>query len=251
MRLLRVKIWGRVLLALIATFPGVKSNILTAEQTVEEIQNGRSLIRFGDGEFGIFAEKNIHYQPYSKLLGKEFASIKSTFERMESDCPYLLAVPKKYMQCSGFILCKKRVLVSSWAESRLRFQRDFDRSKIYGDAFLFQKENACIYGKLWDNPSNKKTIIFIHNSDVYASQFEERYGKTVEFIPCKGDDAFQELEELQNRVMDVIKEVQINSEDLQIIISAGPAGKVLAYHLSMQGYQCIDAGHCWDNPLES
>ena len=35
-----------------------------------------------------------------------------------------------------------------------------------------------------------------------------------------------------------------------LTISAGPAGKVLVYRLSKRGYWCIDAGHCWDDPLE-
>lgn len=248
MWLRRFKIWFRVLQALIRTFPGVSSEILTAEQTVHELQKGKTLIRFGDGEFGIFWEKSIHYQPYTDALGKEFNSIKETYEDMGSKAPFLLAVPKQYMQCSGFALCKRRVLVSSWSESRLYFLKHFDRTKTYGDAFLFQKDNACIYDRLWDNAEDKRLIIFIHNSEVYARQFEQRYNRTVRFIPCKAKNACSEIEVLQQKIMGEIGELE--PKDIQVVVSAGPAGKILAYRLSMRGYQCIDAGHCWDEPLE-
>ena len=76
----------------------------------------------------------------------------------------MLAVPKRYMQCSGIKLCKKRVLVSSWAESRRYFKKNFDRTLIYGDAFLFELNNKEIYKNLWNEKPEEKTIIFVHNN---------------------------------------------------------------------------------------
>lgn len=133
--IIKIKIWIRVLYSLSMTFFGVKSNVLDAEDTVQKILEGKSLIRFGDGEFGIYRGKNIHYQQYSNDLKEKFEEIKETFESEDDTCPYLLAVPKKFIQCAGTSLCKKRVLVSSWAEARYYFKKNFDLTKTYAPHF--------------------------------------------------------------------------------------------------------------------
>lgn len=248
----RFFIWLRVINSLIKTFGGVPCNILCAEDTADFIMSGKSLIRFGDGEIGIYRGKSIHYQPYSSELNQAFIKIKETYEKMGDECPYLLALPRKYMKCNGLELCKKRVLVASWAEARLFFKNSFDLSCLYGDAFLFEKKNKEIYNKIWLEVQDRE-IIFVHNNSIYAREFEATYGLTVTFIECPSKDAFAKIDEIENKIQSVISNI-IKARDktiIQIVISAGPAGKVLAYRLSLNGYQCIDAGHCWDDPLES
>lgn len=90
----RLKIWLRVLKAFTLTFNGVKSSIDDASATVDAIINGKSLIRFGDGEFGIYRGHDIHYQPWSEDLHVEFQKIKNDFESQAPNCRYILAVPK-------------------------------------------------------------------------------------------------------------------------------------------------------------
>ena len=109
----RVAIWMRVLYSLLMTFFGVKADILDAEGTVSEIKRGRSLIRFGDGEFGIYRGKDIHYQKWSPALQSEFEKIKGDYENGGDACPYILAMPRAFITVSGFKLMKKRVYVSS------------------------------------------------------------------------------------------------------------------------------------------
>lgn len=249
--LYRIKIWISVLYSLSMTFFGVKSNVLDAEDTVQKILEGKSLIRFGDGEFGIYRGKNIHYQQYSNDLKEKFEEIKETFESEDDTCPYLLAVPKKFIQCAGISLCKKRVLVSSWAEARFYFKKNFDLTKTYGDAFLFERKNVSVYEKIWNAENDRKKIIFIHNSEVYAEQFQKKYNRKVWFVQCPSRNAFEKIEELRNAINSLIELHNLGKDEVQIVVSAGPAGKVLVYEFSEKGYQSIDAGHCWDEPLES
>jgi hypothetical protein len=153
------------------------------------------------------------------------------------------------MTVSGFKLMKKRVYVSSWAESRLRFKRSFRRDIPYGDSFIFEKKNRELYGKIWseDSPEN---VIFVHNSEECAAAFENSYKKRVFFVKCPPKDAFEEVDNLEKNVLSVIEENGLSPQDTTLAISAGPAGKVLVYRMSKMGYQAIDAGHCWDDPLE-
>lgn len=247
----RMKIWINVLYSLFATWRGVKSNILTASETVDLILQSKSLIRFGDGEFGIYRQKDIHYQKWSEELQHDFESIKKTFEENGNRCPYLLAVPKKYMQCSSGELCQKRVLASSWAESRLFFKRNFNLTVTYGDSFLFEKANVSIYSRLWENSLDKRTIIFVHNNPLYAEQFAKRYHREVKFVQCPSKDAYSVVDNMLNQILEIISSNSLSTSSVQLVISAGPAGKVLVYKLAYMGYSCIDAGHCWDDPLES
>lgn len=245
----RIAIWGRVIYSLFATFPGVKSDILDAEATTDAILAGKSLIRFGDGEFGIYRGKNIHYQDWSFELQRDFEAIKSDYESNSKDCPYILAVPRRFMKVSGFRLMKKRVYVSSWAESRLQFKRTFRRDIPYGDSFLFEKANRDVYSKIWSD-SAEKNVIFVHNNPEYAEHFAKTYGKNTVHIKCPPRDAYTELDSLYEKILSVICEHGWSADDVCITISAGPAGKVLVYRLSGLGYHSIDAGHCWDDPLE-
>jgi hypothetical protein len=239
-----------VICSLLVTFGGVRSNIEGPEETVQELKKGRSLIRFGDGEFGIYRNRDIHYQRWSQSLKDEFEKIKQDYEADAEHCPYILAMPKAFMTVSGWKLMKKRVYVSSWAESRRQFKKTFRRDIVYGDSFLFEKKNKPIYSEIWNGENCPQNIVFVHNSAVCAQAFCATYQKRVEHVACPPKDAFESVDILEKEILSKIETNGWTSKDVMITISAGPAGKVLVYRLSKQGYHCVDAGHCWDDPLE-
>lgn len=247
----RVKIWLRVGIAYMRTFRGVRCDILDASKTVDAIVAGKSLIRFGDGEFGIYRGKDIHYQPCSERLQADFRRIKDDFEGAGQHSPFLLAVPRKYMLCTGLELGRRRVLVSSWAESRLYFKTRFSRQVTYGDSFLFERKNKDIYSRIWRQPGDARTIVFVHNNPRYAEDFGRTYGRKVLYVACPAYDAFRQVDMIMENIGRIVAENGLGPKDVQMVISAGPAGKVIAYRLSNDGYHCIDAGHCWDDPLDS
>lgn len=244
----RILIWIDVIQSFLKSFWGIKCNILSAEDTVSEILEHRSLIRFGDGEFGLYCGKSIHYQEWSPELKESFQQIKDDFENEK--CLYLLAVPKRFMTINGFALMKKRVYVSSWAQSRYYFKKNFRLNVTYGDSFLFEKNNKEIYSRIWRDESCPENVIFIHNSDQYARCFEDTYGKNVVFIQCPPQNAFEAVDELEKTILKTIQDNEWSTDQVMMTVSAGPAGKVLVYRLSKMGYWCVDVGHCWDDPLE-
>lgn len=248
---MRIKIWGKVLACYFLTFFGVKASVYSAETTVEVLLNGKSLIRFGDGEFGIYRGKDIHYQKWSPELKTYFNRIKEEYESGNEYCRFLLAVPKRFMSINGVELAKKRVYVSSWAESRYDFKKNYRHDIPYGDSFLFEKNNREIYAKLWNSEKCPANVVFVHNSEKYAKQFADTYGKNTVFVQCPGKNAFAMVDELEREIESAIQENGWAPGKVMLTISAGPAGKVLVYRLSKKGYWCIDAGHCWDDPLES
>lgn len=247
----RIVIWIDVLKSFIYTFWGIKSNIVSPNDTVNIILNERkSLIRFGDGEFGIYRGKNIHYQNWSVKLKNEFIKIKQDYEKQVEKSNFLLAIPKEFMSIPGWVLMKKRVYVSSWSQSRYDYKKDWNHNIRYGDSFLFEKKNRDIYGKLWQNNKTPEYIIFLHNNKEFADLFAVTYSKKVEFIKCPAQNAYEKIDFLEKEVFEIIKEKQWNKKDVMVVVSAGPAGKVLIYRLCKKNIWGIDAGHCWDDPLE-
>lgn len=244
----RAKIWINVIFNLLLSFSKSKANILDSRETINfVIQNRKSIIRLGDGEFGLFHGKDIHYQKYSVELKERVNQIIREFENKNGLAPYLLCVPFKFFKRNSFFLMKKRVYVSSWAVSKRYFQKNLRQDITYGDAFLFSKENSKLYPSLWENTGN---IVFVHNDVKYADDFSKNSGKKVFFLKVPSKDSFSLLDAIEENIEHVFITEKINKENSIILISSGPTGKIIAFDFSLKGYWCIDAGHCWDDPLE-
>ena len=241
----KIKSIAKTLIMWLLTLNGMKnSTILDAEKTVEYcLKYRKSLIRYGDGEFFLMNGNDIHYQKSSAELANDLKDIIEKYKGMESS--YLLCMPKKYFECSGFKIIKDRVLIRSWVKPRFEFIKKYDAAaKIYGDAFTFAYGNDYIYSKLFNYQETTK-IVFVHNNQKYAKLFEEEYHKKVFFIKVPNSDAFDLVGELVKEIKDVF----YKSDADQVLISAGPAAKIIVRELSKEGIWAIDTGHCWDAPL--
>ena len=86
-----------------------------------------------------------------------------------------------------------------------------------------------------------------HVSNVDANLFSKEYNiKKVDYIDIPPMNAYQNIKSIISR----IKGIQgYNSEDCIILVSAGPAGKIISYNLTLCDCFVIDTGHCWDDPL--
>lgn len=244
----RIGIWISTINSFLKSFKGCKSKIMDSEKTVEYVLNNRkSIIRFGDGEFNIINGKSINYQKCTPKLAKEMNEILQTYFNLKERCNYILCVPKYFMECSGFELMRKREYISSWSYSRKIFQQRFPQKILYGDAFLFKKGNEKIYERLWKN-QGYKTCIFVHNDKKYSEKFEEMYNINTKFIKISSKNAYDQIEDIENQILKYIYKYT-NQKDVIILVSAGPAGKILVSNLAQKGFIAIDTGHCWDNPL--
>ena len=179
----RIYLWLRVIFYFFLSLRGSKAPILSGDETVDYVKNNHlSLIRFGDGEFGIYKGRGISYQEWSKALKDKFEEIKKAYDGDGANS-FVLCVPRKYLTISGFKLLKKRKLVASWSESRSFFKKHFNQKALYGDAFLFRKGNERIYEKIWCD-GFYEAFIFIHRDCSYAQSFAEKYKKEVFYVKC-------------------------------------------------------------------
>lgn len=215
------------------------AHFYTADETVKIICEKKiSIIRWGDGEFDILRGKSVSYQPWSKDLQEEMEIIAK--EYIKGVANYLLCMPGEFLIPSIFEMNGKHL--KSWIFSRFLFKEKYDIEISYGDAFLFAKNNEPIYKKIWENNKPEK-IIFVHNNYNYANQFEKQYGIKTIFVEVPSKDCFSNIDAIENNIYNYA-----DNETL-VLISAGPAAKVIVKNLSNKGIWCIDTGHCWDEPL--
>ena len=220
---------------------------LDSDETIAEILNKRkSFIRLGDGEFDILEGKSIHYQIFNDKLKRDLNIIIDTYLTDSYDCNYLLGMPNKYLINYGWSLLSSKSKLISWAHTRYYFQKNFDLNVIYGDSFLFGKGREDVYSVLWKR-DKINNIIFVHNDKKYALYFKNKYKINVQFIKVPSRNAYEKIDEIVKNIIDLN---YYNEKETQILISAGPAGKVISFMLAEQGAWVIDTGHCWDEPLE-
>lgn len=222
----------------------IKSRILSPEDTVNIIKKEKkSVIRYGDGEFYLLNGNSIHYQSYSVLLKKCLYDIVEEYKSNKNI--FILCMPKHYFECKGMEIMKSKTIFRSWVRPRFMFKTRYDSDGLeYGDAFLFAETNRKIYEKIWSG-NDINSIIFVHNSQIYADKFSRTYNKNVFFIEVPSRDAFDAVDTITD---DILKLHRIHNSDI-VLISAGPCAKVIVWNLSKKGIWAIDTGHCWDEPI--
>ncbi|WP_370760516.1 GT-D fold domain-containing glycosyltransferase [Faecalibacillus intestinalis] len=242
----RIIIWIKVLFNYFSSFKKLKCIILDSENTVGlQLETKKSLIRFGDGEFNLLNKKDVHYQKYSLELASELKKILLEYS-IESN--YIIAVPYYYFSNNNTVL-NNRLLISCWSIPKTIFKKNMQKNVPYGDAFLFSKNNKKIkiFEKIWENYTN---IVFVHNNEIYTKAINLKKNQKLFYVKVPNKNAYEKIENIQNDIeMTFILNDLLKSNSI-ILISAGPAAKVLVYSLSKKGFLCIDTGHCWDDPLE-
>lgn len=242
----RIKSWIKRVFCYILSLNCCKSaTILGAEETKSLILNSRkSVIRLGDGEFNILEGQSIHYQQYSDALRNSLNCIIDQYIDAPNLQNYILCMPGEFFRCNGLKLFPMRVFIAVWSSPRYLFKKLYDRKIVYGEAFLFAKENEDIYKQIWLD-GQIENIIFVHNKEVYAQNFENQYKINTKFIPVPSQNAFEHKDQTLQEILNQAATL----ENPLVLISAGPCSKYLVYKLAVQNIWAIDTGHCWDNPL--
>ncbi len=217
----------------------------TPKETVLNIINEKkSFIRFGDGEFDIIEGKSIHYQDYAENLAYKLNQIIQEYIEGEEKVNYIVGMPDIFIKSTGRFMIRSRLLLSCWSHTRYYFNKYYDKKVHYGNTGLFSVGLEELYEHIWQDAHVHK-IVFVHNNIKYAEEFEQKYQIKTAFVEIPSTNAFKD----ENKILHKILELVLDQNDTMVLISAGPCGKVLAYDLSKRGIWSIDTGHCWDEPL--
>lgn len=217
--------------------------IADENETIKRLIDGRfSLCRFGDGEFEIMrGEERPRFQKYSVSLAERLQEI------FDSDCKeVLIGIPDFFGSLNQY-MDYAATDIREYLKPQVReYLEDIvDYGKVYHNAYLsrayiiYRDKTECrqrfdSLKKIWSG----RDVVLIEGNKTRMGIGNDllKGAKSVQRIIGPAENAFEQYEQ-------IFYAAQTFEPDKLFLICLGPAATVLAYDLSMAGYQAIDIGH--------
>ncbi len=223
--------------------------ISSSEQLLKKIiEEGKSLTRFGDGEFEMMLQRE---RPWFQSVDDELSiRLKEIIKNKNEDM--LTAIADNFGNLEKYTEEAADAIRAYMVKSREDIIPLLDANKVYYNAYVTrpymiyrQKQHAeKIFGllkKVWFG----RSILFVEGKwgriGVGNDLFQT--ASMIQRIECPAQNAW-------GRYKDILESVRqtVDKKDL-ICISLGPTATVLAYDLCLMGYQALDIGQI-DNEYE-
>ena len=218
-----------------------KPKIKNIEDTIADIKKKKaSFCRFGDGELLLMTGSDIGFQKYDSLLAKRLEEVISS----NKDNIFIGINYHYYHDISNFENFAKKFYRLAAAAMRGIQEKYINYDNQYYSAGI---TSIYVALKNYDFQSYFKQIQEIwKNRDITIICGQTIFDKidynifdvaaSIEYMYAPSQDAFSEYDSILDRARSIRK-------DRLIIIILGPTAKVLAYDLSLEGYQALDLGH--------
>lgn len=223
--------------------------VQSSEQLLKKIiEEGKSLTRFGDGEFEIMLQRE---RPWFQSVDGELSIRLREVIRNKNE-GILIAIADNFGNLEKYKEDSADIIRGYMKKSRKDIMSFIDISGVYYNAYVTRpyilykdKHHASpifdLFKKVWSN----RNIILVEGkggrigvgNDLLQSSL------TIRRIECPVRNAWDKYKD----ILESIRRVA-NKDDL-ICISLGPTATVLAYDLFMLGYQALDIGQV-DNEYE-
>lgn len=182
----------------------------SASLLIQQLQEGKNLIRFGDGEFYVMEGLNIYFQPYHADLSLRLKEI------VRADSPNL---------------------VISANIGRARHLAFMHPDKIYYSNISRVYDYALV-GKIIGLFAGKN-VVAVHHCEDWRIKKMFNKAKSYKFILVKSTDCFQKYDE-------TLAKCKLEPIGTFFYLSCGPMAKILAWDLHNAGYRVIDLGRFHD-----
>lgn len=209
---------------------------ITSEKLSDDILNGKSLIRFGDGEAMLMVGSDIHFQKYEKILQEDLNKIVTTYCE---ESRYILALPI-FALTESIESLDKRGRLKIWRLFKIVFLHLFPKNVPFADAMFFY--HLQTFEKFVVPVLNNRLVLILTNQDNDRPELRATLTQKnvlYEFIYTKKSNSFDDIDSL----IETIHQKKKSNPNLIILTSMGPGGKSLAYRLTEEHIQCIDIGH--------
>lgn len=217
--------------------------IATIDDTLDMIISHRcSLARFGDGEFGIIENKQMHkFQKVDEELSEKLQEVFNSHEPQ-----MLIAIADNYGSLENMTTTGADSIRNFLSpEERKNHMSLIDCERIYHNAYISRpymyfkdksqaRKRFMKLKRIWD----KKDVVVIEGE-------ETRMGV--------GNDLFENARSIRriigpktnayDRYRDILYSAQQIEKEALFLIALGPTATVLAYDLFLMGYQALDIGH--------
>lgn len=220
-----------------------KYKIATPEETLDElIEKGKSITRFGDGEFDMIYGVGMNYQKYNKDLAKRLEEIIQS-----NDSGILIGVPNVFNleYCNEYTGFATEFWPKWVNKYKFKIVRLLKRNKQYYSAqitrFYLDYKDKSKKGeyvkklkKLWD----KKDVVIIEGEKSRLGVGNDLFDNmnSIQRIICPSENAFEIYDKIYKETLKIDK-------NKLVLLALGPTATVLSYDLYKQGYHTIDIGH--------
>jgi hypothetical protein len=223
---------------------GIEYKALNSEESLKYLlETEKSFVRLADGEAKLMLGGDWPTQWGSKELSDGLWKI---FDEYKEDSDYVIGVGNSYLTQSVSEL-KKQGLHRIWRNPRYCMRKYLIRKplKVFIESNMFRVGPEQIplknIEKLWEK---KKDIIIVANKKQYEDWFNDKYSdKRTFFIQVPEKNAFKEKNRVKGDIYSIIEKNNLGN-DLAIMISMGPGGKVLIHEIVKERrYYCMDLGN--------
>jgi len=220
---------------------------LNYEETFDElINNDRSLVRFGDELFDMLLGIGLYFgdwhQKYDPGLAKKLKEI-----LWSRDPKLLIAFNPEFILKTReqFKLEGIPEQFHFWTHSKIFLKNYYHKDVWYGSALCFNPNfNKHIDYEKLKNHFSKKHIIIVASNIIRFKDMT--LGITTTILECPKSDSWDKYNEIKESLLSIVKDKNLNSSKLLILISMSSAGKVLVYELTKLGYIAWDTGQFFD-----
>lgn len=220
--------------------------VRSADETIEAIiKEGKSLARFGDGEFSAI-EGRIRHRFQSEVDEKLGQRLRQVLE--DEDAKLMIGIANNYGNLDAYTDQAKR-------EIRRYMQRVVRRehlallkeNRVYYDAYV-TRPYVMYADNMTEAPSarflklkqiwEQKDIVLVEGEQTKVGEGNDLLdnAKSVERVLGPAENAFREYDGILENCLTFDK-------NKLFLLALGPTATVLAYDLCKAGYQAIDIGH--------
>ncbi len=217
-------------------FPGKYEipRIMTWEETIDEIVlRGKSIARFGDGEFGImFGEQRWRFQRKDEKLAERLREVVQSNEEN-----LLIGIINFYGDLSHRTEAEADGIRSYITKARAQHMELLEKDRVYAQTDISRTgswEKIKYQKRIWEG----KDCVFIEGDKTRMGVGNDLFdnAKSIRRILCPSESAFDNYDA-------ILEEAMKQPKDKTILIALGPTASVLAYDLAKAGYHAIDIGH--------
>lgn len=196
--------------------------------TMTEVMKGKSIARFGDGEFKIARGGECVSQMRDRKLTQELSAI------LTGNNPHcIVGIPTMDPEGPKY---------HKWARYKDQYPKQLLPKRKYYSAFISRPDSAPwintpeyfdMLEGLWRGQS--VTLVGCGERSLKMDFLYQTGAYAVDFIKCPRRDAYS--------VIDVIERACMDSPNHRVLLCAGPTATCLADRLSRKGKHAVDLGH--------
>lgn len=200
-------------------------------ETLDAILSGKSIARYGDGEFNLALGRDCISQKADGLLQRELCDI-----LVEDNPNLLVAIPNMDPTGAKFD--------TYWHKYPARYTKHLNHAKTYYSSFITRPDSAqwCATKEYWDKvisiwKDRSVHLVIGTERSLEHSILEETGAAKVTVHSTLPTSAYIEIDQLTKTVR------KSSSEEEVIIICAGAMATCMAARLSKCNRQALDLGH--------